>query len=87
MERQELQNKYEAGELDDPTELQRLRDEIHTFTGLRVPRSVAEIEEWWSRNKSVFSRRVKPSEESLAEDGGTDEESDESETDNEGDSE
>lgn len=66
MERQELQEKYEAGDLDDPTELQRFRDEVHRFTGLQVPRSVAEIEEWWTDNKSVFSRRIKPSDVSQA---------------------
>lgn len=62
MEREELQQLYEDGDLDDPTELQRLRDEIHTYTGLRVPRSVSDIEEWWSKNKAVFARQVKPSE-------------------------
>lgn len=66
MDREELQEKYEAGELDDPTEIQTYRDQIHRYTGLRPPRSMAEIESWWSNNKSVFSRRIKPSEESQA---------------------
>lgn len=62
MNREELEEHYEAGNLDDVTELQRLRDEIYQYTGLTVPRSAADVEEWWRRKKSVFSRRVKPSE-------------------------
>lgn len=66
MNREELQKMYEEGELDDPTMLQTYRDEIHRYTGLRPPRSMVEIEEWWLDNKSVFSRRIKPSKESQA---------------------
>lgn len=67
MDRKELQELYEAGGLDDPVELQRLRDEIHKYTGLRVPRSVSSIEEWWTDYKSIFSRRIKPSDEVIDE--------------------
>lgn len=63
MNRRELKKLYDNDELDDPSELQRLRDEIATYTGLHVPRSVSEIEEWWSNNKAIFSRRIKSSEE------------------------
>lgn len=80
MDRQELQDKYESGELDDPVVIQEHRDDIHRFTGLKPPRSMAEIEEWWPDNKSVFSRRIKPSD--LSE-----EESDEEDDNNEGDNE
>lgn len=66
MIREELQEKYDEGELDDPTAIQTYRDEIYRFTGLQPPRSMVAIEEWWSDNKSVFSRRIKPSEESQA---------------------
>ena len=69
MEREELQQLYEDGDLDDPTELQQVRDEIHTYTGLRVPRSVSDIEEWWSNNKAVFARQIKPSELSQTSEG------------------
>jgi len=61
MEREELQDRYEAGELDDPVELQRLRDDIYEYTGLQVPRSVAEIEDWWPDYKAIFARRIKSS--------------------------
>jgi hypothetical protein len=67
MDRNELQELYDKGELDSPSELQRLRDEIYQYTGLRVPRSVADIEEWWSSYKSTFSRRIKPSNEMVDE--------------------
>lgn len=67
MDREQLQELYEAGDLDDPVELQRLRDEIHQFTGLRVPRSVSDIEEWWDNYKAIFSRRIKPSDEMVEE--------------------
>lgn len=90
MEREELQQLYEDGDLDDPAELQRLRDEIHTYTGLRVPRSVSDIEEWWSKNKAVFARQVKPSEltePEEAEEADDSGEDDEADADNEGDNE
>lgn len=61
MKRRDLQKLYDDGELDDPTELQRLRDEINTYTGLHVPRSVSQIEDWWADNKAVFARRIKDS--------------------------
>jgi len=67
MERQELQERFESGELDEPAELQRLRDDIYTYTGLEVPRSVAEIENWWADYKATFSRRIKPSDEMVEE--------------------
>lgn len=67
MEREKLEQMYEDGDLNNPDELQRLRDEIHTYTGLRVPRSVSDIEEWWSDNKAVFARRIKPTDMSIEE--------------------
>jgi len=83
MEREELQELYDNGELDDTTTLQQYRDEIHTFTGLHVPRSVAAIEDWWSDNKAVFSRQIKPSK--LSEEADDEDNEEQEETEEEGD--
>lgn len=59
MEKEELLDEYEAGDLDSATHLKRRRDAIREHTGLHVPRRMGEIREWWPRNKSVVARRLR----------------------------
>jgi len=70
MDRQELQEKYEAGGLDDIHSLKAHRTEIREYTGLFVPLRPAEIRSWWAKKKSVFSRRISSDEEDWDDDEG-----------------
>lgn len=68
MDRQELQEKYEAGDLNDIHSLKAHRTEIREHTGLFVPLRPAKIRSWWAKKKSVFSRRISSDEEDWDED-------------------
>ena len=87
MEREELQQLYEDGDLDDPAVHDPAPNEIYTYTGLRVPRSVSDIEEWWSKNKAVFARQIKPSELTEPEEADEADDDGEDDADNDGDNE
>lgn len=74
MEKAELLERYEAGDLDNVTTLRSFRDDIRRHTDLEVPRRVGEAEQWWSRNKSVVARRLRGDSEADEETGADDDE-------------
>jgi len=58
MDARRLRNAIDAEEVR-PAWIQRNRDELSELLDSHVPRaSVADLNEWWSRNKSVVGREV-----------------------------
>jgi len=63
MNKQQLREEYENGQLDRPARIRYLSAEIEEHTDLSPPRRPGEIAEWWERKKAVFARRISAEEE------------------------
>lgn len=83
MDARRLRNAIDAEDVR-PAWIQRNRDELSELLDSHVPRaSVADLDEWWSRNKSVVGREVNAmleETEVTGDDDESDEDSSESET-------
>lgn len=64
MNKQELLDEYENGELESVARLQNLREPIREYTGKRVPVRPADAEDWWADNKSAVSQKLHTDDES-----------------------
>jgi hypothetical protein len=50
-----------------PQRIQALRDAISTYTGLEVPRSAADVEEWYDEHYDEISEALEPDDDDGAE--------------------
>lgn len=54
----ELREEHENDFGGRPHRIRARRDAIREYTGLRVPRSLADVDEWYSQKKGVITRRL-----------------------------
>lgn len=84
MDAKQLKEEYESGRLESVARLKYLRTDLERICGVEVPRNPGEIREWYENNKSVIARRLNSEDEESKNNG---EISEETSSDNTGDSE
>lgn len=54
----QLQQEHDNDFGGRPQRIRQCREAIRAYTGLRVPRSVAAVDQWYSKQKGVITRRL-----------------------------